>query len=399
MRVTNLVPDVEYAEQQSQQNLATSLQQVSTGLRVNQPSDDPAASAEMVISLATSASVDEYTTNVSAVSAQLQTADDAVGAITTQLNTAITLATSAPTEAVNNTNRQAVATQVEGILANVVAQANSSYQGSYLFGGSVTNTPPFVAASTGYTSANGSVSTPLTTSSALQVGSVTTVSDAGTGQTFTYTAAAGNTVGSLESAIAAAVTAGTLSSGTTATINANGELAISSATGIVASSNDSTLGSLGVSGTVLSNAYAYVGNSTVNNVQIGDSNYIASNVPGNQLFTTGTNVIGALTNLVTVLKGGSSDQIATASENITVALNSLSQQRIPLDNSVNLLSDQDSYLNQETLTLTTHQNALVGINLATSATNLSQAELGNQAVLAAASKVLQQTLLNYLAPG
>jgi flagellar hook-associated protein 3 len=399
MRVTNLVPDVEYAEQQSQQNLATSLQQVSTGLRVNQPSDDPAASAEMVISLATSASVDEYTTNVSAVSAQLQTADDAVGAITTQLNTAITLATSAPTEAVNNTNRQAVATQVEGILANVVAQANSSYQGSYLFGGSVTNTPPFVAASTSYTSANGSVSTPLTTSSALQVGSVTSVSDAGTGQTFTYTAAAGNTVGNLESAIAAAVTAGTLSSGTTATINANGELAISSAIGVVASSNDSTLGSLGVSGTVLSNAYAYVGNSTVNNVQIGDSNYIASNVPGNQLFTTGTNVIGALTNLVTVLKGGSSDQIATASENITVALNSLSQQRIPLDNSVNLLSDQDSYLNQETLTLTTHQNALVGVNLATSATNLSQAELANQAVLAAASKVLQQTLLNYLAPG
>jgi flagellar hook-associated protein 3 FlgL len=225
------------------------------------------------------------------------------------------------------------------------------------------------------------------------------VSDAGTGQTFTYTAAAGNTVGNLESAIAAAVTAGTLSSGTTATINANGELAISSAIGVVASSNDSTLGSLGVSGTVLSNAYAYVGNSTVNNVQIGDSNYIASNVPGNQLFTTGTNVIGALTNLVTVLKGGSSDQIATASENITVALNSLSQQRIPLDNSVNLLSDQDSYLNQETLTLTTHQNALVGVNLATSATNLSQAELANQAVLAAASKVLQQTLLNYLAPG
>jgi hypothetical protein len=37
--------------------------------------------------------------------------------------------------------------------------------------------------------------------------------------------------------------------------------------------------------------------------------------------------------------------------------------------------------------------------LATAATNLSQAELANSAVLAAASKVLPQTLLNYLAPG
>jgi flagellar hook-associated protein 3 len=399
MRVTNLVPDVEYAVQQSQQNLATALQQVSTGLRVNQPSDDPAASAEMVVSLAASANLDEYTTNVSAVSAQLQTADDAIGAITTQLNTAITLATSVPTEAVNNSNRQAVATQLEGILTNVVADANSSYQGTYLFGGSVTNTPPFVAASTSYTSANGSMSSPLTTSSALEAGSVTTVNDAATGQTFTYTAAAGDTVGDLENAISAAVTAGTLSSGTTATINANGELAISSATGLVASSNDSTLGSLGQAAGVLSNAYAYVGNSTVNNVQVGDSNYIPSNVPGNLLFTTGTNVIGALSNLVTVLQGGSNDQIAAASESITTALNSLSQQRVPLDNSINQLSNQDSYLSQETLTLTTHQNALVGANLATSATNLSQAELANEAVLAAASKVLPQTLLNYLAPG
>src|ERR1700759_5239548 len=98
MRVTTLVPDVEYAEQQSQQNLATTLQQLSTGLRVNQPSDDPTASANMVISLTESANVDQYTTNVSAVTAQLQTADDAIASIITQLNSAISLATSAPTE-------------------------------------------------------------------------------------------------------------------------------------------------------------------------------------------------------------------------------------------------------------------------------------------------------------
>ena len=41
MRVTNMVPDTLYAIQQSQQALSTALQQVSTGLRVNQPSDDP----------------------------------------------------------------------------------------------------------------------------------------------------------------------------------------------------------------------------------------------------------------------------------------------------------------------------------------------------------------------
>ena len=54
---------------------------------------------------------------------------------------------------------------------------------------------------------------------------------------------------------------------------------------------------------------------------------------------------------------------------------------------------------RKSLTLTTQQTALVGVNLATAATSLSQAELDNTAVLAAASKVLPQTLLNYLAPG
>jgi flagellin-like hook-associated protein FlgL len=72
------------------------------------------------------------------------------------------------------------------------------------------------------------------------------------------------------------------------------------------------------------------------------------------------------------------------------------QQRVPLDNTISQLNSQDSYLGQEKVTLTTQQTALVGINLADAATNLSQAQLDNSAVLAAAAKVLPQTLLDYL---
>jgi len=60
------------------------------------------------------------------------------------------------------------------------------------------------------------------------------------------------------------------------------------------------------------------------------------------------------------------------------------------------LNDQESYLGQETLTLTSQQTSLVGANLADAATNLSRAELVNSAVLAAAAKVVPQTLLDYL---
>ena len=400
MRVANMLPDIQYQMQQSQQALATATEQVSTGLRVNQLSDDPAASANMVRSLAYSANVDQYTSNVSSLLPQLQTADSAISSIVTSLNSAVTLGTSGASSAILTGNKQAIASQVQSVLSSVIAQANASYQGVYVFGGSDSTTPPFVPASTAYTSSQGSPASPLATTTALTAGSVTTISDATTGETMTYKAVAGDTIATLQTAIASAVSAGTLSAGTSATINANGQLSIgtnSAAAGIAVSSNDAVLGTMtAAAGTEVTNAYAYVGNSDVNTVQVGDSMNVATNLPGNQLLTSGPNVIGALTNLITSLQTGSTAQIGTATTAVFSGLTYVGQQRVPLDNTISQLNSQDSYLGQEKVTLTTQQTALVGINLADAATNLSQAQLDNNAVLAAAAKVLPQTLLDYL---
>ena len=608
MRVTNMVPDMEYAMQQSQQALSTAEMQVATGRRVNQLSDDPSASASMVVSLTSSANVDQYTSNVGTLSPQLQTADSAISQAITVLNTAITLGT----EGANGTNtaqRPVIATQVAGVLSTVIAQANASYGGVYLFGGSASSTPPFVAASTTYTSANvsdaaplsaataltagsittisdattggtfrftaqtgdtigtlqaaivsavsagtltagttatidssgqlsiatnsstagivvssndavlgsmsaasaynsanGSAASPLSASTALTAGSVTTISAAQTGDTFRFTAKTGDTIGTLQTAIASAVSAGTLTSGTAATIDSSGQLSIatnSSAAGIVVSSNDAVLGSMSAasgteynsanssaaaplsaateltagsittigdattgdtfeftaqagdtigtlqtkianavtagtlsagttatinasgqfsistnsstagiavvsndaalgsmsatSGTAVANAYAYVGNNTVNTAQVGDALSVATNVPGSNLFGSGSNVIGALSALISALQnGGATDQIGTAVTAVSTAVNNVNQQRVPLDNTISELNSQESYLGQETITLSTQQTALVGVDIATAATNLAQAQTQNQAVLAVAAKVLPQTLLNYL---
>jgi flagellar hook-associated protein 3 len=395
-----MIPDVQYAMQESQQNLSTALQQVSTGLRVNQLSDDPAASANMVTSLATSANVDQYTSNVSSVLSQMQTADSAVSSIVTSLNSAVTLGTEGATGTASTENRAAIATQVEGLLTNIIGEANTSFEGAFLFGGTASSTAPFVAASETYISANGSAASPLATTTALTAGSVTTISDATTGKAMTFKAAAGDTIATLQSAIASAVSAGTLSAGTAATINAAGQLSIStnsSTAGLVVSSNDAVLGSMtAASGTEVANAYAYVGNSSVNKVQVGDSLRVATNVPGSNLLTSGTNVIGALNSLITALKSGNSTQIGTATSAITTALNSVGNQRIPLDGTLSQLESQESYLSQETVTLKTAQSSLVGINLATAATNLSAAETTNSAVLAAAAKAMPNSLFDYL---
>jgi flagellar hook-associated protein 3 FlgL len=400
MRIPNMIPDMQFAMQQTQQALAMAEEQVSTGRRVNQPSDDPSAAARMVTSLAESANVDQYTKNVSSVLPQMQTADSAISSIVTSLNTAETLGTSGANGTNSTANEQAIAAQVTSVLSNIIAQANTSYQGVYVFGGSQTTSPPFAAAATTYTSTQGTAATPLTMTTPLTVGSVTTISDASTGNSMTFNAAAGDTVGTLATAVANAVAAGTLSAAVSATINAGGQLTIgtnTSTNGIVVNSDDVVLGSMTATiGTQVANAYAYVGNNTVNTVQVGDSMNVATNVPGNQMFTSGSNVIGSLNGLITALQSGTSAQIGTATAAVAAASIYVGQQRIPLDSTISQLESQESYLGTETVTLTTQQTSLVGVNLADAATNLSQAELDNSAVLAAAAKVLPQTLLSYL---
>jgi len=97
-------------------------------------------------------------------------------------------------------------------------------------------------APTSYSSAESS----LSSSTPLTAGSVTTIKDPATGNTFTFTATATNTVGDLNNAIAAAVTAGTLSS-TVAGSVASGQEVISEGptnTGITVSTNDAVLGAM-----------------------------------------------------------------------------------------------------------------------------------------------------------
>ncbi len=150
------------------------------------------------------------------------------------------------------------------------------------------------------------------------------------------------------------------------------------------------------SGTAVADAYAYVGNSGVNSVQVGDFMNVATNIPGDQLLSSGANVIGSLNALIKALQSGVTADIGAATTAVSKALSYVSQQRVPLDGSISQMSSQDSFLSQEKLTLSTQQTALVGISLSDAATNLSQAELDNSAVLAAAAKALPETLLDYL---
>ncbi|KAA6464443.1 flagellar hook-associated protein 3 [Acidobacteria bacterium AB60] len=143
--------------------------------------------------------------------------------------------------------------------------------------------------------------------------------------------------------------------------------------------------------------YAYNGSSNVNSVAIGDQLNVPTGVAGNQIFSNASgDVLGSLANLVTALQGGNTTAIGNATSAVSAALDNVNQQRVTYGNIESQLNAQDTYLQHDSVNLQSQQTSLVGVDMAKAATALSQAEIQNQAALAAAAKVLPNTLLSYL---
>lgn len=287
---STVVSDIE----QSDQELQTAYQQVSTGQKINVPSDNPAASAAYMTLQTTAANVDQFTTNAESVLSQAQSADSVLSSVVSLLNKAITIGT----EGANSTSapdRTALGSDVTGLLANVVSLANTTVGGASLFGGTASGTTAFTADATSLT------------------------------------------------------------------------------------------------------GYAYNGNDAVNTVTVGDSLTVQINIPGDTLFTNSSaSVLGALSSLASALASGSSTDIGTATTAVTTALNYVSQQHAVYGGTIDTLTSQEEYLAQEKVSITSQEDSLVGIDTATAAENLSQAEVQNSAIYEASAKVLQNSLLNYL---
>jgi flagellar hook-associated protein 3 FlgL len=149
----NIIPDILADVHRSQAALDAALQQVSTGLKVTVPSDNPTASAAMVQNTIETGNVDQYTKNVSTVLATVQSASSVLSNVVTGLTQAISLGTEGANGTNTAANMQAIAKQVQGILSTVVSQSNTSVAGSYLFSGTGTSKPYTADASspTGYT--------------------------------------------------------------------------------------------------------------------------------------------------------------------------------------------------------------------------------------------------------
>lgn len=127
----------------TQANLDHFTSQLASGVRVNALSDDPLAAGENVLLLDQIQRDDSFMQTSSLVQGRLQVADSALGGVISQITQAISLATRANNGTLSASDLKSISGQLAGIRDEVVALANTSYQGQYIFAGSQTTSIPF----------------------------------------------------------------------------------------------------------------------------------------------------------------------------------------------------------------------------------------------------------------
>lgn len=145
MRVNpNPLPDLISAIQQAQQQINTDLQQISSGEKVSVPSDDPAAAAMLVRNAGQTAAADQFLRSINSVQGEMQNADSTLNSVVTRLQRAISLGVQGANGTLNSSDRASLTAEVQGIQSQLVSLANLSYQGSYVFAGTKSQTAPYV---------------------------------------------------------------------------------------------------------------------------------------------------------------------------------------------------------------------------------------------------------------
>ncbi len=116
----------------------------------------------------------------------------------------------------------------------------------------------------------------------------------------------------------------------------------------------------------------YTGDNVVNYVSTPGGQSIATNVPGQQIFTAaGGDLLGTLNALIQGFSTGDTATTSTLTSQLSTALSQLSTQRASLDGSINRLQSASSYASQEQTRLVANQTDLLQADLPTIATKLS----------------------------
>jgi len=137
--------------QQIQNRMSTAEQQLSSGLRVSVASDDPDDISNILQLRAQIAGVQQTQENLSSVTPQVESGENAIQQAIQVLDTATSLATEAAGSTSNASQRLDEIPQVLGILQQLVSLSQTAVNGQYIFSGDLSGQPQYTLAANGAT--------------------------------------------------------------------------------------------------------------------------------------------------------------------------------------------------------------------------------------------------------
>lgn len=117
--------------------------QISSGIRVNQASDDPSAVAPILAYQGQISQIKQVQTNLNSAQTEAQTADGALQTASTLMDQLVSLGAEGASSTSSPSARAVLGQQVQSIQQQLVAVANTSIGGTYIFGGDNSSTAPY----------------------------------------------------------------------------------------------------------------------------------------------------------------------------------------------------------------------------------------------------------------
>jgi flagellar hook-associated protein 3 FlgL len=122
--------------------------QLTSGLRVQKPSDDPAAVGDILQSKYQISQNQQIQSNLTSVTAELNTADTSLQSAISAVESAISLAAQGASSTTSATERSSLADQVSSLQQSLVGLSQTSANGRYIFSGDLDTSPQYQLDST-----------------------------------------------------------------------------------------------------------------------------------------------------------------------------------------------------------------------------------------------------------
>jgi len=124
-----------------EQQIATANQQITSGLKISTPADDPAQIDDLLQLRADEQLNTQIGNNLALANSLASAADSALGGAIQVVNSAIQIATQAGNSLTAANTDNSLAVEVQGLLAQMVNYSQTQVQGQYIFSGDQPNSP------------------------------------------------------------------------------------------------------------------------------------------------------------------------------------------------------------------------------------------------------------------